>query len=178
MDKKYSRETLCVQAGWTPKKANRAFCLFIKVPHSSMTPANRWRVCSIWKIRDISIHACKTPPMMPSPQNRSIGRWCGCYADLVRPGCQLLCHFQYLSGRRPLRMLVYHLRRYIQSVWRHAEKLGIECTFIDANASEEEIDKAFRPNTKALFGETISNPSIDVLDIEKFARIAHNTVCL
>lgn len=110
---------------------------------------------------------------MPSPQNRSIGRWCGCYADLVRPGCQLLCHFQYLSGRRPLRMLVYHLRRYIQSVWRHAEKLGIECTFIDANASEEEIDKAFRPNTKALFGETISNPSIDVLDIEKFARIAH-----
>lgn len=70
-------------------------------------------------------------------------------------------------------MLVYHLRRYIQSVWRHAEKLGIECTFIDANASEEEIDKAFRPNTKALFGETISNPSIDVLDIEKFARIAH-----
>lgn len=47
MDKKYSRETLCVQAGWTPKKANRAFCLFIKVPHSSMTPANRWRVCSI-----------------------------------------------------------------------------------------------------------------------------------
>ena len=53
------------------------------------------------------------------------------------------------------------------------KKLGIECTFIDANASEEEIDKAFRPNTKALFGETISNPSIDVLDIEKFARIAH-----
>ena len=70
-------------------------------------------------------------------------------------------------------MLVYHLRRYIQPVWRHAEKLGIECTFIDANASEEEIDQAFRPNTKALFGETISNPSIDVLDIEKFARIAH-----
>ena len=53
------------------------------------------------------------------------------------------------------------------------KKLGIECTFIDANASEEEIDQAFRPNTKALFGETISNPSIDVLDIEKFARIAH-----
>ena len=53
------------------------------------------------------------------------------------------------------------------------KKLGIECTFIDQDASEEEISKAFRPNTKALFGETISNPSIDVLDIEKFARIAH-----
>ena len=53
------------------------------------------------------------------------------------------------------------------------KKLGIECTFVNADDSEEEISKAFRPNTKALFGETISNPSIDVLDIEKFARIAH-----
>ena len=53
------------------------------------------------------------------------------------------------------------------------KKLGIECTFVDINAPEEEIQKAFQPNTKALFGETISNPSIDVLDIEKFARIAH-----
>ena len=53
------------------------------------------------------------------------------------------------------------------------KKLGIECTFVNVDATEEEIDKAFQPNTKALFGETISNPSIDVLDIEKFARIAH-----
>ena len=53
------------------------------------------------------------------------------------------------------------------------KKLGIECTFISQEASEEEIDKAFRPNTKALFGETISNPGCQILDIEKFARIAH-----
>ena len=53
------------------------------------------------------------------------------------------------------------------------KKLGIDCTFISQEASEEEIDRAFRPNTKALFGETISNPGCQVLDIEKFARIAH-----
>lgn len=53
------------------------------------------------------------------------------------------------------------------------KKMGIEVTFIDQDASEEEIEKAFRPNTKALFGETIANPAISVLDIEKFARIAH-----
>ncbi|MBR5481564.1 MAG: O-acetylhomoserine aminocarboxypropyltransferase/cysteine synthase [Bacteroidaceae bacterium] len=52
-------------------------------------------------------------------------------------------------------------------------KLGIEVTFIDQNASEEEINAAFRPNTKLVFGETLSNPSVQVLDIEKFARIAH-----
>ena len=53
------------------------------------------------------------------------------------------------------------------------KKLGIEVTFVDPNASEEEISKAFRPNTKALFGETISNPTCHVTDIQKFANIAH-----
>lgn len=54
------------------------------------------------------------------------------------------------------------------------KKLGIESTFVDHDAPEEEIQKLFRPNTKALFGETIANPTLDVLDIEKFARLAHN----
>ena len=53
------------------------------------------------------------------------------------------------------------------------EKLGIECTFVNPDASEEELQTAFRPNTKLLFGETISNPGCAVLDIEKFARVAH-----
>ena len=53
------------------------------------------------------------------------------------------------------------------------KKLGIDCTFVSPEASEEEIQAAFRPNTRALFGETISNPGCAVLDIEKFARIAH-----
>ena len=52
-------------------------------------------------------------------------------------------------------------------------KMGIECTFIDPDASEEEIEKAFQPNTKAVFGESIANPALVVLDIEKFAKIAH-----
>ena len=53
------------------------------------------------------------------------------------------------------------------------KKLGIECTFVNPNDSEEEIQKAFRPNTKLVFGETISNPGCAILDIEKFAHIAH-----
>lgn len=52
-------------------------------------------------------------------------------------------------------------------------KLGIEVTFVDPNADEETLNAAFRPNTKAVFGETIANPSLDILDIEKFARVAH-----
>lgn len=53
------------------------------------------------------------------------------------------------------------------------KKLGIECIFVDANDDDETIRKAFKPNTKALFGETIANPALTVLDIERFARIAH-----
>lgn len=53
-------------------------------------------------------------------------------------------------------------------------KLGIDFTFISPQASEEEIKAAIKPNTKAIFGETISNPSLDILDIEKFAKIAHD----
>lgn len=52
------------------------------------------------------------------------------------------------------------------------KKLGIEVTFVDQEAPEKEILKAIRPNTKLIFGETLSNPSVKVLDIEKFARIA------
>lgn len=54
------------------------------------------------------------------------------------------------------------------------KKLGIECIFVDADADEETISKAFKPNTKAVFGETLANPALAVLDIEKFAKIAHS----
>ena len=51
---------------------------------------------------------------------------------------------------------------------------GIECIFVDADADEETISAAVRENTRLIFGETIANPALSVLDIEKFARIAHS----
>ena len=53
------------------------------------------------------------------------------------------------------------------------KKMGLETTFLDPDCTEEELNAAFRPNTKAVFGETIANPALKVLDIEKFARAAH-----
>ena len=53
------------------------------------------------------------------------------------------------------------------------KRMGLEVTFIDPDCSEEELNAAFRPNTKAVFGETIANPALTVLDIEKFAKAAH-----
>ena len=53
------------------------------------------------------------------------------------------------------------------------KKLGIECIFIDKNASDDELDKAFKPNTKLVFGETIANPALTVFDFERFSALAH-----
>ena len=53
------------------------------------------------------------------------------------------------------------------------KKMGIECTFVDQELPEEELEKYFKPNTKAVFGETITNPTVSVFDFEKFARLAH-----
>lgn len=53
------------------------------------------------------------------------------------------------------------------------KKMGIDFTFVAPDCTEEELDAAFRPNTKALFGETIANPALAVIDIEKFANVAH-----
>lgn len=53
------------------------------------------------------------------------------------------------------------------------KKLGIDCTFVSPEADEAELQAAIRPNTKLIFGETISNPTLEVLDIELFARVAH-----
>ena len=53
------------------------------------------------------------------------------------------------------------------------KRMGIEFTFVDPDCTEEELQKAIRPNTKAVFGETIANPALTVLDIEKFAKVAH-----
>ena len=54
------------------------------------------------------------------------------------------------------------------------QKYGIECIFVDPDASEEELNAAFKPNTRAVFGETMANPALNVLDIEKFANFAHS----
>ena len=63
----------------------------------------------------------------------------------------------------------------IRQSLRHVtmKRMGIDVTFVDPDASEEELMAAFQPNTKAMFGETIANPALTVLDIEKFARVAH-----
>lgn len=174
MDKKYSRETLCVQAGWTPKKGEpRVLPIYQSTTFKYDTSEQMAR---LFDLEDSGYFYTR----LQNPTNDAVaakiaaleggvgamltssGQAANFYAifNICQAGDHFVCSSTIYGGTFNLFGVTL-------------KKLGIECTFIDANASEEEIDQAFRPNTKALFGETISNPSIDVLDIEKFARIAH-----
>ena len=95
------------------------------------------------------------------------------YAHLFRPSGQLLRVVQHLllRGHIVSSSSIYGGTFNLISVTM--AKMGIEVTFVSPDCTDEELEAAFRPNTKAAFGETIANPSIEVLDIEKFARIAH-----
>ena len=143
MEKKLSKETLCVQAGWTPKNGEPRV-----VPIYQSTT---------FKYDDSDQMARGVGAILTSS-----GQTANFYAilNICEAGDHFVCSSTIYGGTFNLFGVTL-------------KKMGIECTFIDADAPEEEIEKAFRPNTKCLFGETISNPGINVLDIEKFARIAH-----
>ncbi|MDE5678065.1 O-acetylhomoserine aminocarboxypropyltransferase/cysteine synthase family protein [Phocaeicola sp.] len=174
MDKKYNKETLCVQAGWTPKKGEpRVLPIYQSTTFKYDTSEQMAR---LFDLEDTGYFYTR----LQNPTNDAVaakiaaleggvgamltssGQAANFYAifNICQAGDHFVCSSTIYGGTFNLFGVTL-------------KKLGIDCTFIDPNAPEEEIDKAFRPNTKALFGETISNPSIDVLDIEKFARIAH-----
>ena len=86
------------------------------------------------------------------------------------PGGELLRAVQYRYLRGPHRGVLQHLRRHIQPDFRHHGQDGHRpAHLLRPDCTAEELDAAFRPNTRAVFGETIANPALTVLDIEKFA---------
>lgn len=172
--KKFKPETLCVQAGWQPKKGEpRVLPIYQSTTFKYETSEQMAR---LFDLEDSGYFYTR----LQNPTNDAVAAKIatlegGVGAMLTSSGqaanfyaifniCQAGDHFVCTSA-------IYGGTFNLFSVT--LKKLGIEVTFIDADADEAEIDKAFRPNTKALFGETISNPSCAVLDIEKFAQIAH-----
>ena len=172
--KKLSPATLCVQAGWTPSKGEpRVLPIYQSTTFKYDTSEQMAR---LFDLEDSGYFYTR----LQNPTNDAVAAKIaalegGVGAMLTSSGqaanfyaifniCQAGDHFVCASA-------IYGGTFNLFAVTM--KKLGIDCTFIDINASEEEIQQAFQPNTKALFGETISNPSIDVLDIERFARIAH-----
>ena len=174
MEKKFSQATLCVQGGWNPKKGEpRVLPIYQSTTFKYETSE---QMAKLFDLEESGYFYTR----LQNPTNDAVaakiaaleggigamltssGQAANFYAifNICQAGDHFVCSSTIYGGTYNLFGVTL-------------KKLGIECTFVNADDSEEEISKAFRPNTKALFGETISNPSIDVLDIEKFARIAH-----
>lgn len=174
MENKYSKETLCVQAGWTPKKGEPRI-----LPIYQSTTFKYETSEQMGKLFDLE-ESGYFYTRLQNPTNDAVAAKIaalegGVAAMLTSSGqaatfyailniCSAGDHFVSAST-------IYGGTFNLFAVTM--AKMGIEVTFIDQNADDEEIIKAFRPNTKALFAETIANPGLAVLDIEKFARIAH-----
>jgi O-acetylhomoserine (thiol)-lyase len=173
-EKKMKRSTMCVQSGWTPKNGEpRVLPIYqsttFKYDDSEKMArlfdlkedgyfytrlANPTNDCVARKIAELEggVGAVLT----------SSGQAASFFSvfNVCEAGDHLICSQTVYGG-------TYNLFGVTM------KKLGIDCTFINQDWSDEEIEAAFRPNTKCFFGETLSNPGVRVFDIERFARIAH-----
>ena len=174
MQKKMNLGTLCVQAGWAPKKGEpRVLPIYQSTTFKYDTSE---KMARLFDLEDSGYFYSRLQnPTVDAVGAKIAALEGGVGAVMTASGqaanfyaifniCQSGDHFVSATT-------IYGGTYNLFSVTM--KKLGIEVTFVDADAPAEEIQKAFRPNTKALFGETISNPSVNVLDIEKFATIAH-----
>ena len=174
MDKKLSPATICVQGGWQPKNGEpRILPIFQSTTFKYDTTEQMAR---LFDLEESGYFYTR----LQNPTNDAVASKIaalegGVGAMLTSSGqaanfyavfniCEAGDHFVSSSA-------IYGGTFNLFGVT--LKKLGIECTFVDPDASEEELSKAFRPNTKLLFGETIANPGMNVLDIGKFARVAH-----
>ena len=171
---KRSMETTCIQGGWQPKNGEpRSLPIYQSTTFKYSTSEQMGRLFDLEengyfytrlanptndavadKIRELEGGA--------AAMLTSSGQAANFYAvfNICGAGDHLVCSATVYGGTSNLFVVTM-------------KKMGIDVTLVDPDAPEEEIEKAIRPNTKCIFGESIANPALVVLDLEKFARIAH-----
>ena len=171
-------DTICVQSGWKPKKGEpRVLPIYQSTTFKYDTTEEMGR---LFDLEDSGYFYTR----LQNPTNdcvaakiaeleggvaavlTSSGQAANFYAiaNICQAGDHIVCTSTVYGGTFNL---------YAATI----KKLGISCTFVDPDAPEEEIERAFEFNTKAVVGETVANPALVVLDIEKFARLAHRHGC-
>ena len=174
MTKRPKPATLCVQGGWNPKRAESRV-----VPICQSTTfkyETSEQMARLFDLEDAGYFYTRLQNPTCAAVAAKIAALGGGVAGMLTSSGQAASFFAVLNLCSAGDHLVSSATIYGGTYNLFAvtmKKMGVEVTFVDQDASEEEIGRAFRPNTKALFGETISNPGVEVLDIEKFARIAH-----
>jgi len=174
MSKEFRIETKCVQSGWTPSKGEpRILPIYQSTTFKYDTSEQMGK---LFDLEDSGYFYTR----LQNPTNDAVaakicdleggaagmltssGQAANFFAvmNIVEAGDHVVCASAIYGG-------TYNL--YAHTI----RKMGVEVTFVDQDAGEEELNAAFQDNTKAVFGETIANPALSVLDIEKFAKIAH-----
>lgn len=174
MQKKMNVGTLCVQGGWTPKKGEpRVLPIYQSTTFKYDTSEQMAR---LFDLEDSGYFYSRLQNPTVDAVGAKIAALEGGVAAVMTASGQAANFYAILNiceaGDHFVSATTIYGGTY-NLFTVTLKKLGIEVTLVDPDAPAEEIEKAFRPNTKALFGETISNPSVNVLDIEKFASIAH-----
>ena len=174
MEKKLNLGTLCVQSGWKPKNGEpRVLPIYQSTTFKYETSEQMARLfdledsgyfytrlqnptCDAVAAKIAQLEGGVAAMLLSSGQAANL------YAviNICETGSHLVCSSTIYGGTFNLFGVTL-------------KKFGVDVTFVNPDLPEEELAKAFRPTTRAMFGETLSNPGVNVLDIEKFARVAH-----
>lgn len=174
MSQELRPETLCVQAGWAPKKGEpRVLPIYQSTTFKYETSE---QMAKLFDLEEAGFFYTR----LQNPTNEAVARKIaeleGGVAAILTSSGQAASFFAVFNICEAGDHIVSAAAIYGGTYNLFAvtfRKMGIEVTFVDQDAPPEEISKAFRPNTKAFFAETISNPTLCVLDIRKMADIAH-----
>ena len=167
-------DTLCVQGGWQPKKGEpRQVPIYASTTYKYETSQ---QMADLFDLKASGYFYTRLANPTNDQVAKKIAALEGGVAAILTSSGQAASTFSILNLCQAGDHVVASAQIYggtFNLLGVSLKKLGIETTFVNPDASEDEIKKAFRPNTKCVFGETVANPSGVVLDIEKFAKVAH-----
>jgi len=174
MSKNFHIETKCVQSGWTPSKGEpRILPIYQSTTFKYDTSEQMGR---LFDLEDSGYFYTR----LQNPTNDAVAsKICdleGGAAAMLTSSGQAANFFAIMNiaGAGDHVVCVSAIYGGTYNLYAHTlRKMGVEVTFVDQDVSEDELNAAFRENTRAVFGETIANPALSVLDIEKFAKTAH-----
>lgn len=174
MSREYGKETICIQSGWKPKNGEpRVLPIYQSTTYKYETSEQMGR---LFDLEESGFFYTR----LQNPTNEFVAqKICeleGGVAAMLTSSGQAANYYAVFNICEAGSHVVMSATVYggtFNLLTVTMKKMGIECTVVDPDASEEELNKAFKENTRCVLAETIANPALVVLDIEKFAKVAH-----
>lgn len=172
--KEFGKETLCIQGGWQPKNGEARVLPIYQ--STTFKYDSSEHMAKLFDLEDSGYFYSRLQNPTSDAVADKICKLEGGVAAMLTSSGQAANYYAIFNICEAGDHLVVSSTIYGGShnlITVTMKKMGISCTVVDPNSSEEELHKAFKENTKLVFAETIANPALVVLDIEKFARVAH-----